>query len=258
MTRTRRLPRGLEILYEDDDIIAVNKPAGLLTVGTQTNKTQTAYYILTDYVRKGCYKSRNRIFIVHRLDQYTSGVVVFAKNERAKMALQDNWRQTQKKYIAVVHGRLAEKEGTITSYLTENRAYVVYSVKDPDKGKLAQTAYKVIKEGKDTSLLEIDLLTGRKNQIRVHMAYLGHPVAGDKVYGPQLPALAEGRFAGWQKAPGPLAPGIVALLLRQALHSRRLAISHPASGARQEFQAAIPDDIRRLIEAVRLYEVKAG
>jgi tRNA pseudouridine32 synthase/23S rRNA pseudouridine746 synthase/23S rRNA pseudouridine1911/1915/1917 synthase len=188
---SRHLPKNLKILYEDSDIIVVDKPAGLLTVGTDSplgdglrhNKTGTAYYILTDYVRKGCLKSRNRIFIVHRLDQWTSGVLVFAKSEEVKLRLQGQWKETQKKYIAIVHGRLAQKEGIITSYLAENKAYVVYSTTDAKKGKLAHTAYKVLKEAGQFSLLEVNLLTGRKNQIRVHLADKDHPIAGDRKYG---------------------------------------------------------------------------
>ena len=152
------LPRGLEILYEDRDILVVDKPAGLLTVGTETNKFKTAYYVLTDYVRKGCLKSRNRIFIVHRLDQWTSGVLVFAKSEEAKFRLQAQWKATEKKYVGVVYGQLAQKEGMITSYLSENKAYVVYSTTDVTKGKLAHTGYKVLKETKQFSLLEINVL----------------------------------------------------------------------------------------------------
>ena len=142
----RHLPQGLEILYEDKDILVVNKPAGMLTVATETNKTKTAYWFLMDYVRKGSVKSRNRIFIVHRLDQWTSGVLLFAKSEEIKFVLQAGWKETKKKYAAIVHGQLAKKEGVITSYLAENAAYVVYSTKDATKGKLAHTAYKVLKE----------------------------------------------------------------------------------------------------------------
>src|SRR3972149_920168 len=141
----RHLPRGLKILYEDKDILVVNKPAGLLTVRTETDKTRTAHYILTDYVRKGCLKSRNRIFTVHRLDQWTSGVLVFAKSEEIKLRLQAQWKETEKKYLAVVYGRLDQKEGIITSYLAENKAFVVYSTTDATKGKLAHTVYKVLK-----------------------------------------------------------------------------------------------------------------
>ena len=114
----KHLPRGLEILYEDEDILVVDKPAGLLTVGTDNNKTNTAYYKLTDYVRKGNPKSRNRIFIVHRLDQSTSGALVFAKNPNAKFMLQSQWENTEKKYVAVVYGQLAKKEGLYKVFVT--------------------------------------------------------------------------------------------------------------------------------------------
>jgi len=219
----RHLPRGLEILYEDNDILVVDKPAGLLTVRTQTDKTRTAHYILTDYVRKGCAKSRNRIFTVHRLDQWTSGVLVFAKSEEVKLRLQAQWKDAQKKYLAVVHGRLSPKEGIITSYLAENKAFVVYSTTDAAKGKLAQTAYKVLKETGRFSLLEITLLTGRKNQIRVHLADKGHPVVGDRKYG---------KDDGYR---------------RLALHSKSISFKHPTEGRAMTFEAKLPDYFKELI-----------
>jgi RluA family pseudouridine synthase len=223
-SKKRHLPRGLTILYEDSDIIVVDKPAGLLTVGTASKKTRTAYYILTDYVRKGSLKSRNRIFTVHRLDQWTSGVLVFAKSEEVKLLLQAQWKETQKKYLAVVHGRLDRKDGVVTSYLAENKVFVVYSTNDPEKGKLSQTAYKVLKETPLFSLLEIILLTGRKNQIRVHFADKGHPVVGDRKYGK-----AGDKFR------------------RLALHSKSISFKHPATGRLLTLQAKPPDYFRRLL-----------
>ena len=220
----KHLPRGLEILYEDRDILVVDKPAGLLTVGTGTNKFKTASYILTDYVRKGCLRSRNRVFTVHRLDQWTSGVLIFAKSEEVKYHLQAQWKGTEKKYVAVVYGHLAQKEGIITSYLAENKAYVVYSTTDVTKGKLAHTAYKVLKETKRFSLLEINLLTGRKNQIRVHMADKGHPIVGDRKYG-----IANDRHS------------------RLALHSKSISFKHPASGERMTFESKVPNYFNKLI-----------
>ena len=220
----KRLPRGLEILYEDRDILAVDKPAGLLTVGTETNKFKTASYILTDYVRNGCVRSRNRIFVVHRLDQWTSGVLIFAKSEAVKLRMQAQWKGTEKKYVAVVHGHLAQKEGIISSYLTENKAYVVHSTTDVTRGKLSHTAYKVLKETKQFSLLEITLLTGRKNQIRVHMADKGHPIVGDRKYG-----IANDRFS------------------RLALHSKSISFKHPVSGEPMNFESKVPDCFNKLI-----------
>ncbi len=118
------------------------------------------------------------MFIVHRLDRETSGVLVFAKSEEAKLRLQGAWGETEKKYLAVVHGRCPKSEETITTYLAENKAHVMYSTSDPAKGKLSRTAYKVLKQTKDFALLEVKLLTGRKNQIRVHLAGIGHPDRG--------------------------------------------------------------------------------
>ena len=129
--------------------------------------------MLNDYVKRGNIRSRNRVFIVHRLDRDTSGVLVFAKNEKAKRYLQEQWSEFTKMYVAVVHGTLEEKEGIITSYLLENKAHRMYSVNDPAKGKFAKTGYKVMKESGKFTLLEINLFTGRKNQIRVHLAEKG-------------------------------------------------------------------------------------
>jgi len=224
----KHLPRGLEILYEDRDILVVDKPAGLLTVGTETNKFRTAYYLLTDYVRKGSLKSRKRIFIVHRLDQWTSGVLIFAKSEEVKLRLQAQWKDTGKKYVAVVYGRLAPKEGVITSYLSENKAFVVYSTIDVTKGKLAHTAYKVLKETRQFSLLEITLLTGRKNQIRVHLADKGHPIVGDRKYGKTRD--------GYR---------------RLALHSQSISFQHPISGAQMTFETKVPDYFNKLIDNIQ-------
>jgi len=213
----RRLPRGLEILYEDRDILVVDKPAGLLTVGTPTNKLRTVHYILSDYVRKGSLKSRLRVFVVHRLDQWTSGVLVFAKSEEIKLRLQDQWKDVEKKYLAVVHGRPARKQDTITSYLAQNKAYVVYSTTDATKGKLARTAYQVLKQTSQFSLLEAHLLTGRKNQIRVHFADRGHPIVGDRKYG---------------------RPGDVRK--RLALHAKSISFNHPTNGRRMTFETRVP------------------
>ncbi len=220
--------RGIVILYEDSDILVADKPAGLLTMGTDTEKTKTAYYILTDYVRKGCAKSRKRIFIVHRLDRETSGVLVFAKSEEAKLRLQGQWKDVEKKYLAVVYGRLTDKAGTISSYLAENRARVVYSTTDTTKGRLAQTAYKVLKETKRFSLLEITLLTGRKNQIRVHLTDKGHPVVGDKKYGKDN--------EGYK---------------RLALHSKSILFKHPISGKRLSFESEVPGYFKWLVTGDR-------
>ena len=176
-------PKRLKIIFEDDELIAINKPAGLLTVATDIEKTQTAYHDVTEYVRRT--NPKNRIFIVHRLDRDTSGVVLFAKNEQMKFALQESWDELVKTrgYTAVVEGALSEKQGTVRSWLKQTKTHQMYSSPVDGDGKLAITEYRVIQESPSYSLLEINLKTGRKNQIRVHMKDLGHPVAGDKKYG---------------------------------------------------------------------------
>jgi len=215
--RNRRQPQGLDILHEDRDIIVVNKAPGLLTIATDTDKTRTAYRLLTDYVRRGMAKSRERVFIVHRLDRDTSGVLVFARTEEAKRKLQADWETTEKHYLAVVHGTVAKKQGVISSYLTENAAFRVYSTPDHSKGLLSRTAYKVLREQRGFSVLDIELLTGRKHQIRVHFAEQGNPIVGDSKYGRPHDSH---RFL--------------------ALHARSLAFNHPVTGQRMTFEADVP------------------
>jgi RluA family pseudouridine synthase len=216
-TRHARRLQGLTLLYEDRDILVVDKAPGLLTVGTDKERTKTAYYRLTDYVRKGNAKSRHRIFIVHRLDRDVSGILVFARTPEAKERLQGQWDQTEKKYFAVVHGNPKEESGTISSYLAENSAQVVYSARNPKMGKLSHTQYRVLRHAKDYSLLEITLLTGRKNQIRVHLADIGHPIVGDRKYGPKDKVHK-----------------------RIALHAFSIAFRHPFSGEPVHFECPVP------------------
>lgn len=174
--------KGLKIIYEDDLFIAIDKPYNLLTVATDKEKEKTAYVMVSDYVRQNNLKSR--IYVLHRLDKETSGVLVFCKDERVKNELQDKWNEivSKREYIAAVEGILEKKEGIIKSYLKEGKNRMVYSC-SKNEGKLAITEYKVIKENKDYSLVNINLLTGRKNQIRVHFKDIGHPLVGDKKYG---------------------------------------------------------------------------
>jgi RluA family pseudouridine synthase len=218
-------PKGLAILYEDRDILVVDKVHGLLTMGTDREKERTAHFLLNEYVKKGNSKSRNRVFIVHRLDRETSGILIFAKHEKAKAYLQDEWKDFSKKYLAVVHGKLPDKEGVITSYLFETTAFKVYSVNDPDKGKYAKTGYKVLKESNEHSLLEISLYTGRKHQIRVHLAENGNPIVGDKIYG---------------NAKG---------VQRLALHSVSLTIKHPHTRKEMNFETSIPSYFKSLVKS---------
>ncbi len=224
---TKPLPKGLAIIYEDNDVLVVDKPPGLLTMGTETEKSRTAYFILTDYVRKGCAKSKKRIFIVHRLDRDTSGILVFAKSEEAKLRLQSQWKETKKRYLAVVHGKCEKCSDTITSYLVENRAHRVYSTTDTTKGKLSHTSYKVLKQTKDFALLEVDLLTGRKHQIRVHLADIGHSVVGDRKYGKKNETHK-----------------------RLALHATTISFQHPFSGKRVTFETRTPGYFNELVHSL--------
>ncbi len=210
-------PKGLTVIYEDRDILVVDKVSGLLTVASEKIKKNTAYHLLTDYVRKGNPKSRNRIFIVHRLDRDTSGLLVFAKSGAAKRHLQDSWQEVHKTYYALVHGSVTPRRDVISSYVAENAAHKVYSVTNPKLGKLAKTEYRVLRESSEYCLLEIGLLTGRKNQIRVHLADRGYPVLGDARYG--------------CKAKG---------IKRLMLHAASLTLTHPHSGEQMTFTTKLP------------------
>jgi RluA family pseudouridine synthase len=213
----RSVSKGLVVLYEDKDILVVDKPAGLLAVATERERSRTAHSLLTEYIRKGCGRSQKRIFVVHRLDRDTSGTLIFAKSEEAMLRLKARWKQTEKKYLAVVHGTCEKSEDTITSYLAEDKAYNVYSTSDSTRGRLSQTAYKVLKVTKGFSLLEVSLITGRKNQIRVHLAGIGHPIVGDTKYG-----------KGDESQP------------RMALHARSISFKHPFSNKQLRFESEVP------------------
>lgn len=207
-----------DIIYEDDDFIVINKPAGLISVATDKERINTAYKMVLRYVRlKGL---KNRVFVVHRLDRDTSGVLAFAKNKKIKDALQDKWSELaiERGYIAVVEGQLKDKSGTVKSWLRQTKTLLMYSSNTPGDGLEAITEYKVSKENKDYSLLEIQLKTGRKNQVRVHMKDLGHCVVGDKKYGAMTNPLN-----------------------RLGLHACQLTLRHPFSNQVLSFNAQTPD-----------------
>lgn len=218
-----KVAKNIDIIYEDKDIIVINKPSGLLTVATEKEKNKTAYHLVMEYLKKK--NKNNRIFIIHRLDKDTSGIIMFAKNERAKHLYQDNWNDIVKKrcYYAVIDGKMENKEGTIKSYLKEN-GNMVYSVKDRS-GKLAITEYKVLKERKNISLLDINLKTGRKNQIRVHMKENKTPILGDLKYGEKSK-----------------------LINRLALHAYKLELINPVTKKLLVFEASMPNEIKTLFE----------
>lgn len=171
----------MKILYEDKKLLVVSKEAGELTIATQKEKEKTLYNEARVYVKKQYPK--NKIFIVHRLDKDTSGIVILAKSEEVKRKLQNNWNSVVREYVALVEGEFKKKKGVLKSYLVEDKTLNVYETKDKRKGKLAITEYEVIKSNKKYSLLKINIKTGRKNQIRVQLSSIGHKIVGDKKYG---------------------------------------------------------------------------
>lgn len=215
----------LQIVYEDDDIIVVNKGYGLLSVATgSVRKEETAYSILRDYVKRK--HPANKIFVVHRLDRGTSGLMMFAKHPEAQEAMQHNWNNMviSRKYVCVVEGYVDDDEGEIRSYLAENSQHEVYTTKNPEEGKLAVTRYRVIKRAMGHTMVEVSLETGRKNQIRVHMKELGHPIAGDRRYGAKS-----------------------TIIHRLALHARTLRFVHPVTRRDMNFETPVPGTFWKLV-----------
>lgn len=217
--------RRMQLVYEDEHIIVANKGYGLLSMGNDKIKEGTAYSILRDYVKDQ--DPRNKLFIVHRLDQHTSGLMVFAKTMQAKDGLQHNWNNMvrRRQYVCVVEGKLDPAEGTVKSYLAENSKFLVYSTDDPKEGKPAMTHYSTIKSANGYTLTEVELETGRKNQIRVHMSDLGHPIAGDRRYGAKTSPIH-----------------------RLALHARTLVFIHPITRKLMEFETPIPASFASMVK----------
>lgn len=218
-------PKGFEILHDDLDIIVGNKAPGLLTVAAKWERENTVHGLLNQWVRKGNPRSTKSVFVVHRLDQATSGLLVFAKSEEVQQYLKNNWKETVKTYYAIVHGHMKNKSGVIQSYLSEDEDYHVHSSQNSDDGKLAITEYEVLKEIDKYSLIKINLLTGKKNQIRVHMAEEGHPLVGDTKYGKPNSAFRN-----------------------LFLHSAELELTHPHSKKRMHFKARVPEYFKKLID----------
>lgn len=216
----------LKLVYEDNDILVVNKGYGLLSMGTPSSrKDVTAYSVLKDYVKS--INPLNKVFIVHRLDRDTSGLMMFARNMEAKEAMQHNWNNMvlERKYVAVVEGMMEEDSGVVRSYLDETSQYEVYSTHEKGKGQLAVTRYKVLERGHGYTLVEFSLDTGRKNQIRVHAHDLGHPIVGDRKYG---------------AASSPIH--------RLALHARTLRFAHPVSRRDMRFELPVPSRFTALLK----------
>ncbi len=217
--------RRVKLVYEDDDIIVINKGYGILSMGTDKIKDGTAYSIVRDYVK--WQNPRNKIFIVHRLDRDTSGLMMLAKSEQAKETMQHNWNNMvlNRKYLAVVEGKIEEAEGSIRSYLAETSQYEVYSTQNPEEGQLAVTRYRVLKCKNGYTLLEVELDTGRKNQIRVHMKDLGHPIAGDRKYGANSSPIH-----------------------RLALHAQTHRFVHPVTRREMNFETPVPASFASMVK----------
>ena len=212
-----------DIIYEDKHIIVVNKPSNLLTISTDNEKYNTLYHMVREYVKN--INKNNRIFIVHRLDKDTSGVILFAKDEKTKNMLQDNWNEIVKErnYIAIVHGNVLKDEDTIINYLNETKTNLVYTT-TKDKGKEAITHYKVLSKNKLYTELNINISTGRKNQIRVTLKELGNPILGDKTY------------------------GIKDEYKRLFLHANRLKIYYPYIKKDILFETKIPIEFKKIMK----------
>lgn len=227
LTREFRLfyHRRIKLVYEDDDIIVINKGYGLLSMGTDKVKEGTAYSIMRDYIK--WQDPRNKLFIIHRLDRDTSGLMMFAKNEQAKDTMQHNWNNMvlNRKYLAVVEGKVGQESGSVRSYLAETSQYEVYSTQNPDEGQLAVTRYRTLKCKNGYTLLEVELDTGRKNQIRVHMKDLGHPIAGDRKYGAKSSPIH-----------------------RLALHAQTLRFVHPVTRREMNFETPIPTSFASMVK----------
>ncbi len=218
------LPPGMKVLFEDASLIVIEKPENLLSTASKTERDKTAYAFLTDYVRRGQPRSRERVWIVHRLDRETSGLMVFAKTEAAKRALQANWHKVDKRYLAVVEDNPPADHGVLKSHLDESGPFKVYSAPPSKRTRLAVTHYRVMKQIATRTLIELTLETGRRNQIRVHLADAQCPIIGDQKYGARTnPAR------------------------RLGLHASSLQFKHPLSGELLRFENPLPQDLARLV-----------
>ena len=215
----------IKLVYEDNDIIVINKGSGILSVSTDNVKDGTAYSILRDYLKKK--DPRLMLFVVHRLDRDTSGLMMFAKNVEAKEAMQHHWNNMVlgRRYVAVVEGKVEQEEGVVKSYLAETSQFEVYSTQNPDEGQLAITRFKRLQCNNGYSLMELSLDTGRKNQIRVHMKDLGHPIVGDRKYGAKASPIH-----------------------RLGLHARTLHFAHPVTKKEMLFETPIPSRFLSLLK----------
>ena len=225
VAKTKQQASKIKIIFEDDDLLVINKPAGLLSIATDKEKTTTAYRLCTDYIRSK--DSHARIFVTHRLDKETSGVLLFSKNEKIRNSLQDKWNEIvlEREYIALCEGVFEKKQDRIISWLLETSTNLMYSSHKKGDGQKAITNYKVINENNEYSLLQVNIDSGRKNQIRVHMKDLGHNIVGDDKYGSLKDPIG-----------------------RLGLHARKLVLKDPRNDKILTFTATGEDALKRVFE----------
>ena len=224
----------IELVYEDDDVLVINKGYGMLSVGTQSHKKEeNAYDIMRAYVKN--VDPRNKLWVVHRLDRHTTGLMMFAKSERAHDVLRHNWNNMilERLYVAVLEGYLEQDKGYVKSRLAENSQFVVYSTDEPGHGRLAVTHYEVMARGNGYTLAHFSLDTGRKNQIRVHASDMGHPIAGDRKYGAQTSPIN-----------------------RLALHAQTLRFAHPITKKDMNFESPVPREFFGVVRGRKRKSVK--
>lgn len=232
--KSYRIPdedKPYRVVYEDEHLLVSDKPAGLLTIGYTKDQGETSFYKEWLLYFKDQSKGRERIYIVHRLDKEVSGLVVLAKSMEVQKTLKDNWHMNTKLYYAFVEGKPGKAMGKVSSYLAEGPKEKVFSSQDPGKGKLAVTQFRIMKEYPSHTLLEIRLETGRKNQVRVHMADLGCPIVGDRRYGARDP-----------------------FVRRIRLHAFHLGFLHPVTGVPVEFYSPMPKGFTVLKEGDEKYK----
>ncbi len=223
-TPKTRLSSGLKIYFEDAHLLVVEKPEGLLSISSPAEPEKTAYFQLTEYLRHKHPRSRERVWIVHRLDRETSGLMVFAKTAPAKEVLQSNWDSFEKKYEAVVEGRMPRPSGKLVSDLDESNPHHVSVRPSSDRTRHAVTHYRVLKESAQRSLVELTLETGRRHQIRVQLAHAGCPVIGDEKYGAKTDPAN-----------------------RLGLHACSFRFRHPVTGKELRFTSPLPKPLARLV-----------
>lgn len=223
--KTTPLPAGLSIVHEDNELLVIRKPVNLLTIATDTERDKTAFRIMTDYLRESTHGNEDRLWIVHRLDRETSGLLVLAKSEDAKTWLQENWHRMAKSYLAIVEGTMPATSGKIVTYIDETQPHRVFSTSHASPtAREATTHYQVLGTAYGRSLLEVTLETGRRHQIRVQLASVGCPIVGDEKYGAKTDPVN-----------------------RIALHATTLRLLHPEDERELTFHSPLPQELARLV-----------